>query len=119
MNDLIKNFFDCIQEYNKATQCDLPSECFSRQYFENFGKKLINGNLVFIIGQRRSEESCFTFGQNNMLDVAFLGEHLLRMCSYKDLELVYDMITTKAVEAINISNYELKVGGNADLVNIT
>lgn len=80
---------------------------------------LLKEGIPVGLGQDDINDAYYTFGQNNMLEVAFLGAHLLRMCSYKDLELVYDMITTKAAEVINIPNHELKVGGNADLVITT
>ena len=77
---------------------------------------LLKEGIPVGLGQDDINDAYYTFGQNNMLEVAFLGAHLLRMCSYKDLELVYNMITTNAAKVINIPNHELKVGGNADIV---
>ena len=77
---------------------------------------LLKEGIPVGLGQDDINDAYYTFGQNNMLEVAFLGAHLLRMYSYKDLELVYDMITTNAAKVVNFDNHELKVGGNADLV---
>ena len=51
-----------------------------------------------------------------MLQVAFLASHLLRMLTFDDMDLLYDMITTTAAKVLGIENHELKVGGNADIV---
>ena len=77
---------------------------------------LIKEGIPVGLGQDDINDAYYTFGQNNLLEVAFLGAHLLRMCSDKDLELVYDMITTMAAKVLNMENHELKVDGNADLV---
>ena len=77
---------------------------------------LIKEGIPVGLGQDDINDAYYTFGQNNLLEVAFLGAHLLRMCSDKDLELVYDMITTMAAKVLNMKNHELKVDGNADLV---
>ncbi len=77
---------------------------------------LIKEGIPVGLGQDDINDAYYTFGQNNMLEVAFLGAHLLRMCSDRDLELVYDMVTTMAAKVLNMKNHELKVGGDADLV---
>lgn len=77
---------------------------------------LIKEGIPVGLGQDDINDAYYTFGQNNMLEVAFLGAHLLRMCSDKDLELVYDMITNMAGKVLNMKGHELTVGGNADLV---
>lgn len=77
---------------------------------------LLKAGIPVGLGQDDINDAYYPFGQNNMQEVAFLGAHLLRMYGDKDLELVYDMITTKAAQVINIHNHELKVGGDADLV---
>ena len=51
-----------------------------------------------------------------MLQVAFLASHLLRMITFDDMELLYDMITVTAAKVLGMEGHELKVGGNADLV---
>ena len=77
---------------------------------------LIKAGIPVGLGQDDINDAYYPFGQNNMLEVAFLGAHLLRMCSDRDLELVYDMVTTMAAKVLNLKGHELVVGGNADLV---
>lgn len=77
---------------------------------------LLKEGIPVGLGQDDINDAYYTFGQNNMQEVAFISAHILRMCSYKDLELVYDMITKNAAKVINIHNHELKVGNPADLV---
>ncbi len=51
-----------------------------------------------------------------MLEVAFLVSHLLWMTSAADMETLYDMVTTKAAEAMGVRDFALKVGAQAHLV---
>jgi cytosine deaminase len=51
-----------------------------------------------------------------MLEVAFLAAHLLWMTTQREIETLYDMITTHAARAMNFSNHSLKVGAPANLV---
>ena len=77
---------------------------------------LIKAGIPVGLGQDDINDAYYTFGQNNMLEVAFLGSHLLRMVSDRDLELVYDMITNMASKVLNMKGHDLIVGGNADIV---
>ena len=51
-----------------------------------------------------------------MLEVAFLASHLLWMTAAADMEVLYDMITTRAAQAMNLEDYGLQVGKAAHLV---
>lgn len=77
---------------------------------------LIKEGIPVGLGQDDINDAYYTFGQNNMLEVAFLGAHLLRMVSDKDIELLYDMITNMAAKVLNMKGHEMSVDGNADLV---
>lgn len=77
---------------------------------------LIKEGIPVGLGQDDINDAYYTFGQNNMLEVAFLGAHLLRMVSDKDIELLYDMVTTMAAKVLNMKGHEMVIGGNADLV---
>ena len=39
-------------------------------------------------------DAYYPYGECNMLQIAFLASHLLRMMTFDDMELLYDMITT-------------------------
>ena len=77
---------------------------------------LIKEGIPVGLGQDDINDAYYTFGQNNMLEVAFLGAHLLRMVGDKDIELLYDMVTTMAAKVLNMKGHEMVTGGNADLV---
>jgi len=73
------------------------------------------GNLV-CLGQDDISDAYYPFGRNNMMEVAFLAAHLLWFTAASDIETLYDMITTRAAQAINVRDYGLKVGATANLV---
>lgn len=79
-------------------------------------KSLYKAGVRIALGQDDIADAYYPFGRNNMLEVAFLAAHLMWMTSREELEILYDLITTNAALALNIPNYGLKVGGNADLV---
>jgi cytosine deaminase len=72
----------------------------------------INVNL----GQDDISDAYYAFGRNNMLEVAFLGAHLLWMMSEPDMELLYDAVTVNPARAIGLRSHELEVGNVANLV---
>lgn len=79
-------------------------------------KDLLEAGVPVALGQDDIQDAYYPFGECNMLQVAFLAGHLLRMVTFDDMELLYDMITVNAAKVLGIEGHELKVGGNADLV---
>lgn len=79
-------------------------------------KDLLAAGVPVALGQDDIQDAYYPFGENNMLQVAFLASHLLQMRTFEDMDLLYDMITTSAAKVLGIEGHELKVGGNADLV---
>jgi cytosine deaminase len=77
---------------------------------------LYKAGVRIALGQDDIADAYYPFGRNNMLEVAFLASHLMWMIGREDLEVLYDLITTRAAECLNISGHVLKEGGNADLV---
>ncbi|HLO31138.1 MAG TPA: amidohydrolase family protein [Anaerolineales bacterium] len=76
---------------------------------------LANGNLV-CLGQDDISDAYYPFGRNNMLEVAFLGSHLLWFTSMQDIHTLYDMVTVKAARCIGLKDFEIRVGAPANLV---
>ena len=72
--------------------------------------------VVVCLGQDDISDAYYPYGQNNMLEVAFLASHLLWMTSREDMEVLYDMITTDAATAMGIQDLSLEVGSPANLV---
>lgn len=79
-------------------------------------KSLYKAGVRIALGQDDIADAYYPFGRNNMLEVAFLAAHLMWMTSREELEVLYDLITTNAAEALNIQNFGLKEGCAADLV---
>lgn len=79
-------------------------------------KDLYKAGVRIALGQDDIADAYYPFGRNNMPEVAFLAAHLMSMNTRRDMEILYDLITTHAAEALNISGHKLVEGGNADLV---
>jgi cytosine deaminase len=79
-------------------------------------KDLYKAGVRIALGQDDIADAYYPFGRNNMLEVAFLAAHLMWMNSRQDMEVLYDLITTNAAQALNIQGHTLSEGGNADLV---
>ena len=79
-------------------------------------KDLLAAGVPVALGQDDIQDAYYPFGENNMLQIAFLASHLLRMLTFDDMELLYDMITTTAAKVLGMENHALQVGGTADLV---
>jgi cytosine deaminase len=79
-------------------------------------QSLYKAGVRIALGQDDIADAYYPFGRNNMLEVAFLAAHLMWMISRDDLEVLYDLITTKAAECLGIHGHKLVEGGNADLV---
>lgn len=79
-------------------------------------KDLHEAGIPVALGQDDIADAYYPYGECNMLQVAFLASHLLRMMTFADMELLYDMITTEAARVLGIKGHVLEVGGNADLV---
>lgn len=76
---------------------------------------LAEGNLV-CLGQDDIADAYYPFGQNSMLEVGFLNVHLLWMTTFPEMEKIYDMITTLPARAINVRDFQIKVGAPAHMV---
>jgi len=79
-------------------------------------KDLYKAGVRIALGQDDIADAYYPFGRNNMLEVAFLAAHLMWMNSRAEMEILYDLITTNAAQALGEDNHRLKGGGNADLV---
>jgi cytosine deaminase len=79
-------------------------------------KEMLADGVVVCLGQDDISDAYYTFGRNNMLEVAFLASHLLWMMTRQEVEKLYDMITVDAATAINLPGFRLTEGAVADLV---
>ena len=79
-------------------------------------KALLAGGVNVCLGQDDISDSFYPFGRNNLLEVAFLAAHLLWMTTRPEMETLYDMVTTRAAQAIRIGKHRLEIGAPANLV---
>lgn len=79
-------------------------------------KELLVENVNVCLGQDDVSDAYYPFGRNNMLEVAFLAAHLLWMTTGREIESLYDMITTNAARSMNVKDHLLQIGNPANLV---
>jgi len=77
---------------------------------------LLEEDVLVCLGMDDISDAYYPYGRNNLLEVAFVVSHLLWMTSREGMDTLYDMVTTKAAQAIGIQNFRLEVGSPANLV---
>jgi cytosine/creatinine deaminase len=78
--------------------------------------ELIREGVNVCLSQDDISDAYYPYGRNNMLEVAFLASHLLWFTRRADIQVLFEMITRKAAQAIGIQNHEIKIGSKANLV---
>ena len=79
-------------------------------------KDLLGEGVNVCLGQDDISDAYYPFGRNNMQEVAFLASHLLWMTGRQEIERLYDMVTTAPAKAMNLRDFGLAVGSQANLV---
>jgi cytosine deaminase len=79
-------------------------------------RELLEEGVLVCLGMDDISDAYYPFGRNNMLEVAFLVSHLLWMTTRQEMGTLYNMVTTKAAQAIGLKDYGLQVGKTANLV---
>jgi cytosine deaminase len=79
-------------------------------------RELLEEDVLVCLGMDDISDAYYPYGRNNMLEVAFLVSHLLWMTTREDMETLYDMVTTRAAQAIGLKDFKLKAGAPANLV---
>ena len=79
-------------------------------------RELLELGVLVSLGQDDISDAYYPFGRNNMLEVAFLGSHLLWMTRREEIERLYDLVTVDAARSINVPDFGLAVGNAAHLV---
>ncbi len=78
-------------------------------------RELREEGVLVCLGQDDISDAYYPFGQNNMLEVAFLASHLLWMTTEAEMGTLFDMITGEAARAMEVQDYGLTVGCRANL----
>jgi len=79
-------------------------------------KELLAAGINVALGQDDISDAYYSLGRNNMLEVAFLAAHILGMLTRAEMETLYDMITVRPAQAMNLAGFGLTVGAPAHLV---
>jgi cytosine deaminase len=79
-------------------------------------KELLAEGAKVCLGQDDITDAYYPFGRNNMLEVAFLAAHMLWMTTREEMQTLYEMVTTRAAEAMGIARFALAEGNPANLV---
>jgi cytosine deaminase len=78
--------------------------------------ELAEFGIPVALGQDDIADAYYPFGQHDMLEVAFLASHILRASTFADIDMLFDMITTRAADVLHLEHHRLRLGGSADLV---
>ena len=108
-------YFQKVSALLKKAQMGVVSDPHTGPLHARVRELLTNGNLV-CLGQDDISDAYYPFGRNNMLEVAFLGSHLLWFTSTQDIYTLYDMVTVNAAHCIGLKDFQFKVGAPANLV---
>jgi cytosine deaminase len=79
-------------------------------------QELLQEGVLVCLGQDDISDAYYPYGRNNLLEVAFLASHQLWMTTAAEMDQLYDMITTRAAQAIGIEDFALTEGSPANLV---
>ncbi len=79
-------------------------------------RDLYQAGVGIALGQDDIADAYYPFGRNNMLEVAFLAAHVMWMTTFDDMEMLYDLITTRAAQALGLDNFRLAAESPANLV---
>ncbi|MFP3852783.1 MAG: amidohydrolase family protein [Anaerolineales bacterium] len=78
-------------------------------------RDLLEAGCLVCLGQDDISDAYYPYGRHNMLEVAFLASHLMWMTTKEDMRTLYDMISTKAAQAMGL-DLRLAPGEPANLV---
>jgi len=79
-------------------------------------RDLYDEGIGVALGQDDIADAYYPYGRNNMLEVAFLASHLMWMTTFEEMEILYDLITTRAAQAMAVPGFEMREGNQANLV---
>jgi cytosine deaminase len=108
-------YFQKVAALLKQAQMGMVSDPHTGPLHARVRELLAEGCLV-CLGQDDISDAYYPYGRNNMLEVAFLASHLLWFTTKADMETLYDMVTTRAAQAMGLKNFAIKPGAPANLV---
>lgn len=79
-------------------------------------RKLTKKGVNVSLGQDDIADAYYPYGQNSMVEVAFIVSHLTWATTRSEMEMLYDMITKNGAKDMKIKDYGVKEGCKANLV---
>lgn len=79
-------------------------------------KEMVDKGINCSFGHDCVMDPWYAAGSHDMLEVAHMGLHVAQMTGTAQARSVYDAITVNPARALNLVNYGLSVGCNADMV---
>jgi len=79
-------------------------------------KELIEAGVNVAMGHDNMMDPFYSLGSHDMLDVAHMGLHVAQMTSVREMNAVFEAVTTNAARVLNLDGYGLEVGCHADMV---
>jgi cytosine/creatinine deaminase len=79
-------------------------------------KDMLASGVLLCLGQDDISDAYYAYGRNNMLEVAFLSSHILWMTTRPEMEIMYDLVTTRAAQAVGVMDHKIDVGNPANIV---
>lgn len=79
-------------------------------------KELWQRGINVSLGHDCIQDPWYSLGTGNMLDVAYMAIHVCQMTGMAEINACYDMITNNGSRTLQLENYGIEVGKQANLI---
>jgi cytosine deaminase len=79
-------------------------------------RELTEAGIPVALGHDCVMDPWYAMGSHDMLDVAHMAVHAAQMTSMAEIRTMFDAVTVTAAKILQLENYGLHIGANADLV---
>ncbi len=78
--------------------------------------EIMNAGINLAFGHDCVMDPWYSFGTHDMLDVSYMGLHVAQMTGIEQIQQCYQAVTDNGAQVLQLENYGLKEGNNADIV---
>jgi cytosine deaminase len=79
-------------------------------------KELMEAGINVAFGQDALMDPWYSFGSQDMLEVAHMGLHVAQMTGVDQMRRIFETITVNAASVLGLEGYGLEAGCHADMV---
>jgi cytosine deaminase len=79
-------------------------------------KELMNAGINVAFGQDALLDPWYSFGSQDMLEVAHMGLHVAQMTGQAQMRQIFEAVTTNGAQVMGLEDYGLEPGCRADMV---